>query len=263
MAGERLARTLGSLDDLPEPVRVFYVKQEDGSFELQAEGIEDVSGLKKALKAERQVAKDLRKVVGLIPKELLEDVDALRARLVGETESEEEEEEEGKGKGADPGKGKGVNAAALRRKWEEEARVEREKMEETIKGLKSALTGVQLDALVETAALASGVNPKRVSDVMKVTKGQFELDEDGEPVVLDDDGHPTGKTLAKWFGGSFKDDRPWFFDATGSTGSSKSTETGQARTATGDEAMEGLTPEERMTRHREKHPVEKRTAAST
>ena len=47
-----LKRQLESLDDLPEAHRELYTEAEDGTFQLDAEG-EDVSGLKSALRKER------------------------------------------------------------------------------------------------------------------------------------------------------------------------------------------------------------------
>lgn len=49
-----------SLDTVPEELRPHYVPAEDGGFRLDAEGIEDVSGLKSALAKERAARKALR-----------------------------------------------------------------------------------------------------------------------------------------------------------------------------------------------------------
>lgn len=48
------------LEDLPEAARAFYVETEDGRFRLDAEGVEDVSGLKSALEKEREARKALK-----------------------------------------------------------------------------------------------------------------------------------------------------------------------------------------------------------
>ncbi len=49
-----------TLDTVPEELRPHYVPAEDGGFRLDAEGIEDVSGLKSALAKERAARKALR-----------------------------------------------------------------------------------------------------------------------------------------------------------------------------------------------------------
>lgn len=49
-----------SLEAVPEAVRTFYVETGDGTFRLDAEGVEDVSGLKSALEKERAARKDLK-----------------------------------------------------------------------------------------------------------------------------------------------------------------------------------------------------------
>ncbi|WP_028793467.1 hypothetical protein [Thalassobaculum salexigens] len=49
-----------TLDALPEAVRAFYVETEDGRWRLDAEGVEDVSGLKSALEKERAERKALK-----------------------------------------------------------------------------------------------------------------------------------------------------------------------------------------------------------
>lgn len=48
------------LDALPEAVRAYYVETEDGRWRLDAEGVEDVSGLKSALEKERAERKALK-----------------------------------------------------------------------------------------------------------------------------------------------------------------------------------------------------------
>ena len=55
-----LAAYVDSLEALPEALRPFYVPTEDGRFRLDAEGVEDVSGLKSALEKERAARKALK-----------------------------------------------------------------------------------------------------------------------------------------------------------------------------------------------------------
>jgi len=55
-----LPATVDTLADLPEAVQAHYVETEDGRFRLDAEGVEDVSGLKSALEKERAERKALK-----------------------------------------------------------------------------------------------------------------------------------------------------------------------------------------------------------
>ena len=61
------------LEDLPEPARAFYVETEDGLFRLDAEGVEDVSGLKSALEKEREARKTLKAELAEMKEATLED----------------------------------------------------------------------------------------------------------------------------------------------------------------------------------------------
>ncbi|UUX51799.1 hypothetical protein NUH88_08870 [Nisaea acidiphila] len=49
-----------SLDAVPEAARAFYIETGEGGFRLDAEGVEDVSGLKSALEKERAARKELK-----------------------------------------------------------------------------------------------------------------------------------------------------------------------------------------------------------
>jgi hypothetical protein len=73
-------------EEIPAALVDMYVEQEDGSFKLDAD-IEDVTGLKSALKKERDLVKDLRKKikVDITPEEL----DDLREKAEAVNDSEE------------------------------------------------------------------------------------------------------------------------------------------------------------------------------
>jgi hypothetical protein len=55
-----LPATVDSLDELPEALHAHYAETGDGRFRLDAEGVEDVSGLKSALEKERAERKALK-----------------------------------------------------------------------------------------------------------------------------------------------------------------------------------------------------------
>jgi hypothetical protein len=60
----KLKAVLESLDGVDESLRGLYVEREDGKFQLDADGVEDVSGLKSALE---RVKRDLREAKGKVP----------------------------------------------------------------------------------------------------------------------------------------------------------------------------------------------------
>jgi len=49
-----------SLDAIPEAARAFYVETDDGRYRLDADGVEDVAGLKSALEKERTARRELK-----------------------------------------------------------------------------------------------------------------------------------------------------------------------------------------------------------
>ena len=55
-----LPATVDTLDELPEAVRTHYTATQDGRWRLDAEGVEDVTGLKSALEKERAERKALK-----------------------------------------------------------------------------------------------------------------------------------------------------------------------------------------------------------
>ncbi|MEQ8396509.1 hypothetical protein [Thalassobaculum sp.] len=76
-----------SLEDLPEAVRPHYVATEDGRWRLDADGVEDVAGLKSALEKERTARKALKAELAALEGEALTDADADSAASVEETEA--------------------------------------------------------------------------------------------------------------------------------------------------------------------------------
>lgn len=52
---------LDSLEGLDESLHKYYIKQDDGKYKLDAEGIEDVTGLKSALASERELKRKAEK----------------------------------------------------------------------------------------------------------------------------------------------------------------------------------------------------------
>src|SRR3546814_19417901 len=88
------------LEDLPEAVRPHYVATADGRWRLDAEGVEDVTGLKSALEKERAARKALQAEVA--------QAEVLPAEAVpAEPGVPAIEDEEGAGIAAEPGQDPG------------------------------------------------------------------------------------------------------------------------------------------------------------
>jgi flagellar biosynthesis GTPase FlhF len=93
-----LKLTVDSIESIPEPLRDYY-EERDGKFALKVDGVEDTSGLKSALDAERKIKRDLEKKVkrweslGKTDEEIAdllkaqEEAEAKRAKEAGDTEA--------------------------------------------------------------------------------------------------------------------------------------------------------------------------------
>ena len=82
-----------TLEEVPEAQRDLYLKLGDGTYKLDAEGVEDVKGLKSALEKEREEAKRLRGVA-----EKYKDVDPEKYReLIAQAEEADRKTLEAKG----------------------------------------------------------------------------------------------------------------------------------------------------------------------
>lgn len=89
-----LKLTVDSIDDVPETLRELYTEK-DGKFALAVEGIEDTSGLKTALEAERKNAREAAKLAKAY-RDLGMSADEIKA-LVAEKQTREHEEARKKG----------------------------------------------------------------------------------------------------------------------------------------------------------------------
>jgi hypothetical protein len=86
-----LKLTIDSLEAVDEPLRALYTEK-DGKYQLAVDGIEDTSGLKNALAAERKRAADLEKRTkaweksGKSPDEIAELIEAAEAKAMSDAE---------------------------------------------------------------------------------------------------------------------------------------------------------------------------------
>jgi len=86
-----------------------------------------------------------------------------------------------------------------------------EEAEKTIKNMK-------ITSELKSAAVTAGVHPEYVDDVLALTKGNFELDEDGSVVHMDAGGEPSGLDAVKFFNNKFKQTKPIYYVNTGRKG---------------------------------------------
>lgn len=166
--------TFATLEEIPEVFRSEYV-QRDGAF---VPNIEDVSALKNA--HERQ--KDEARLAKARVKEL---EDAAKARAAGVTDEQ---------------------LAAMRADIAKEYAPTTEKLTAAEKELRS----LKLDGRLETMALAAGVNPKRVKDLLKLIGERFDLNASGTPSLVE----KPATDLAKYFAEAVADEYPEFYPST-------------------------------------------------
>jgi hypothetical protein len=198
-----LALTVDKLEGLPEAVAALYVENGDGTFKLDVTGIEDTSGLKSALEAERKARKDFEKKYGA-----LKDVDPEEyARLKREAEDRENNKLKEAGE-----------FDKLRAKWQTDKDALEADYKAKLAEKDALLQKHVLDSQVRNAALKAGVIPEDIEDVMTITGRFFKLADDGALQVLDDRGEVTPKTVDEFFTKDFKERKPKFYAASGAAG---------------------------------------------
>lgn len=197
-----IALSLEKLDGIDPAVAALYVEK-DGKFTLDVEGLEDTSALKAALKTANKEAKERREAL-----EKLKDVDPEEYTRLKKEATERETKKLTEAGEFDK----------LREKW---AKEQADKDVEWARKVaeKDALLATHVkDSQVRNAALKAGVIPEDIEDVMIITARHFKLADDGALQVLDDRGEVTLKTVDEFFVKDFKERKPKFYSATGSTG---------------------------------------------
>lgn len=86
----KLAGSYAKKEQIPAGASDFYIEQEDGTFALDTDiVVEDVAGLKSALKKERQTVKDLNKKLNAFGDLTVEELEELRDKAEAVNDSEE------------------------------------------------------------------------------------------------------------------------------------------------------------------------------
>lgn len=221
----RLPGVVESLDAVDEAFRPAYVEQ-DGKYVLDAEfdGHPVQAKLKRAIATEREsrelTAKELKafKDLGFSPEQIAE----IKAKADAAKDDKQPDFER----------------VLAKRMQEVEERFKPIVTE--AESLRSENRRLKLTDKVRAAAIKAGVIEDEVDDVLRLTEAHFELDKEGRPIVLDDDGDPSDKTPEQWFTEVYKKQRPGRFKGTGGSGSG-------ARGSAGTDAGTGtvtLTPEQ-------------------
>src|SRR5262245_8490530 len=91
--------------------------------------------------------------------------------------------------------------------------------EDRIKDLESEVRHFKLVTPLRDMALKAGAMPDRIDVVMQDLEKRVTLDEAGEIVVLDRNGDPTDLTPEQFLAMRYRDERPYFFEASKAAGS--------------------------------------------
>jgi len=170
----KLQAVVESLEDIDEHLRDLYVERSDGKFALDAEGVEDVAGLKRSLQAARADAAKARKRVP-------QDFDPERWE-----ELQSLEEEFQKGKLSDKQREEFDN---LKRQLQEQHKKELAKYEGQVASLRDALH----KELVTSRATQALANAKGAVKLLlpHIERHATVVEQDGHfvPVVVDGEGH--------------------------------------------------------------------------
>jgi hypothetical protein len=201
----KLPAVIESLEKVDEPYRGAYVEKEGGGgFVLDAdvEAHPSVAGLRTT---KDKLSAGLKKAEAALAR--FKDVDPERyAQLVREAEERE------------AGGGGAPDAEKLRKKLEADVRKEYEPVVTERDTLRAQLEKHQLFDVADAAALKGGVLPERLEDARAAYTRYVRLTAEKKVEVLDESGDPTGKTVAEFFTGWFKEKKPWFFAGSGASG---------------------------------------------
>jgi DNA gyrase/topoisomerase IV subunit A len=193
------------LEGVPEAYRAMYAEGEDGKLHLGEIEIDDAAEIRSALENERRERKAAKDAL-----EALKDVDPKEYKRLKDEESKRETKRlQEKGEYEELLKKEQADRAAERQALE----AERDKYRGENRSLK-------LTEKVKASALKNGVFQDDIDDVLTITSGRFDLDDDENIVVKDPDGKANpALTPDKFFGEVFKQQKPKFYQASSGGGS--------------------------------------------
>lgn len=209
----KLKATYARAEDVPEAQKDFYVEK-DGKWLLDAEGVEDVSGLKNALSGERDAVKLLKaQLAELAPlKERAAEMEAIQAKL-DEIEDGEllKHGKAGLEKILEKRTRRTVEDAAAKIKAADEAKAASDALakDATVK-----LRNYHLTSEVTKAATKAGIRGTAFRDVTRAAAEVFEVGEDmsltPRDTLTDKKGNPV--TLETWFSDVLADEAPHYWE---------------------------------------------------
>ena len=219
-----------TLDGIAEPQQSLYVKQGDGKYKLDVDGIEDTKGLKSALATEREqraaAEAKLKGYDGI-------DLEEVR-RMANMVENSED------AKLLKEAIGDKTKMDALRQRWvdnvvkakdKEIDKLKSESKAEIEKANKKATArdARVLDNELRAASEKVGIYGPAIGDVLVTGRGTWSLDDDGNAVMLDKNGEPVmGQkgplTPSEWLE-SLREEKPHWFPASGNGGGASQSKT--------------------------------------
>lgn len=214
-----LALVVEKLDGVEEAQRSLYVEK-DGKFHLDVSGIEDTSGLKSALEKERAAAKANAKAVKDL-QEQFAGIDPLKVRdMMAKLDNDGESALIAAGR-IDEVINKRTEKLRTELQKQVAAAEDKAKASEARAGKFSQRV---LDNHIRAAAAKAGLHSHAIEDALFRARSMFVLNEEGDAIQLNSDGHPIlgkdGKTPFspnEWLEG-MKEVAPHWFPA-GSSGS--------------------------------------------
>ncbi len=233
-----LKLVVDTLDGLAPEISALYSKNADGKFALGVDGIEDTSGLKTALKKEREAKEEAIKAMkawdGLDPTQIRE--------LLSQFESDDEAKLIAAGK---------IETVIERRNEKLKAETAR-KLQEAEDKIKAAEKKAQkwngrvLDNQVREAAAKAGIHSIAIDDALRNARELFELDAEGNAIQLKDGKPVLGKDGSTPFGPgewieSLREQKPHWWPATATGGGSTTSKSGG-----GGADLSKLSPVQRM-----------------
>jgi hypothetical protein len=192
-----LKASIDSLDGVPEALHEHYTQSEDGKYRLNAEGIEDVSGLKSALAKEREERKRAKEAL-----DKLKDVDPEEYQTLKKEATERKEK-----KLLDSGKVEELiveRTSRMKADYDKQLKdlsTERDALQQKL----TQLDQLTVDNAMSAAAAKAGVLPEALPYVLRHGREVFRV-KDGQIVALKDDQPVIGKdgtspmSMEEWLG---------------------------------------------------------------
>jgi hypothetical protein len=187
-------RKITALEDAPEGLRPFYVKQEDGSFLFDIEGDGDITpGMLRELKAQAKAAEDAKAEMA---KRLdqYKDVDPAKyqagLKLLQNVEDENERKLLVEGKYEDVFRARVQKMAASHENEVAKLRELASTHEKAVKDMRRNLGRMKLESELVSAINTTGVKVQKgaMTDLVSRAASTYHIDDDGNPVPRDSQG---------------------------------------------------------------------------